>query len=73
MMASLTRHAIDRYIERVDPSLSIQAARAALMLHAPVIKTAADFRCGTVLLGSGARLVLDGERVVTVLPRKERR
>lgn len=72
-MTSLTIHAIQRYIERVDPKASVEAARAALLAFAPVIKTASDFHCSTVRLGCGARLILDGEVVVTALPKREGR
>lgn len=54
-------HAIDRFIERVDASLSRDAAKERILAAAPAIQKAAVFGCGCVRLPSGARLILDGE------------
>lgn len=64
---SVTGHAISRYIERVA-SGTVQEAIAALT--SPTIKLAAQFGAPCVILSSGHRVVLDGEKVVTVLPHR---
>lgn len=70
----VSAHAAERYIQRVDPRLDVFAARAALQGYARSVDAAARFGCDTVRIGCGARLVLDGEEVVTVLAsRKVRR
>lgn len=68
-MIQVTTHAADRYIERVDPSLSYERAREALLAFAPIVRRAAEFGCSTVRIGCGAKLVLEGETIVTVLPK----
>lgn len=68
-MPQITQHAVDRYIERVDP-VAPAKARAAIEAAFPVIRKAAAFGCDTVVLGNGGRLVLQGDVVVTVLPKR---
>ena len=65
-MPHITKHAVQRYMERVGPADAIKA-RAAITEHFPCIDKAAAFGCPVVLLGNGARLILDGDIVVTVL------
>lgn len=65
----ITNHAILRYQERVAP-VSLEVARSAIEGSAKVIAQAAAFGCDTVVIGNGARLVLDGDVVVTVLPKR---
>ncbi len=67
----ITRHAIARYIERIDPCATEAEADAAIRSHSAAIIVAADFGCRTVRLGSGAKLVLDDRNVVTVLGRHQ--
>lgn len=59
-------HAVTRFIERVAP-VTREDAKAAILSHERAIRKAAEFRCSTVRLGDGSRLILDGENVVTVL------
>lgn len=62
----VTAHAIERWIERVAP-VSWDEAEAAMLAAAPIVDRAAEIGCSVVITGNGARLVLDGETVVTVL------
>ena len=64
----ITTHAAERYIERVDPTLTLDQARAAILTSERAVEAAAGFGCRTVKLGNGGRLQLDGLTVVTVLP-----
>jgi hypothetical protein len=59
-------HAIERALERIDPRMSWEQAKA--LLSAPAIARAAAFGAPYVRLGTGQRVVLDGFNVVTVLP-----
>lgn len=63
----VTAHAVERFLERVDPSLTWDEARA--QLSSPVIQKAANFGAPYVRLGTGQRIVIDSGSVVTVLPR----
>lgn len=62
----LTRHAIIRYRERVADVPLAEIWRA---LDCPAVRTAIAFGARFVRLSGGQRLVLDNNRVVTVLPR----
>jgi hypothetical protein len=64
---TVSAHAAARWVERVEPHASVEHARATILASASVIAKAAAFGCETVLLGCGARLLLDGGNVVTVL------
>lgn len=66
MTLHITNHAILRYIERVAP-VSMEEARAAL--STPMITRAAAFGARTVILGTGQRVLLREQTVITVLPR----
>ena len=66
----VTRHAAERFIERVDAQLTLSEAIAAL--SSPVIQRAAAFGAAYVKLGTGQRVALDGHVVVTVLPKEQR-
>jgi hypothetical protein len=68
----VTHHACQRYVERVAPQLSLAEAAEQIKSHERAVECAADFRCTTVKLGNGARLILAGAVVVTVLPRPKR-
>lgn len=63
---SVTAHAIERWIERVAP-VAWAEAEAAMLAAAPIVDRAAAIGCSVVIIGNGARLVLDGATVVTVL------
>lgn len=62
----VTVHAAARYVERVAPGLSATEARAAIARFERGIDAAAAIGCTQVKLPGGARLVLDGDTVVTV-------
>lgn len=64
----VTRHAAERFIERVDARLTLSEAIAAL--SSPVIQRAAAFGVAYVKLGTGQRVALEGHVVVTVLPKE---
>ena len=68
-MIEVTAHAAERYIERVEPALTYEQARAKLLTFERAVTAAAGFGCKVVRLGNGGKLVLDGARVVTVLGR----
>ena len=63
----ITKHAAERYCKRIDPTLTLGEAYAAIGVSAPAIRIAATFGCSTVIQPSGARLKLEGDRVVTVV------
>ena len=65
-MLHITRHAIMRYQERVA-DLPDDAVRIAL--SSPTIQCAAEFGARQVKLSGGQRVVLDGDTVVTVVPK----
>lgn len=60
----VTRHAIDRYRERVEP---VTPAEAEAVMRTQAVQAAIAFGAKAVRLGNGARLVLEGETIVTVL------
>jgi hypothetical protein len=62
-------HAVTRFQERVAP-VSYDDARAEILSHAKAIECAASFGCQIIKLGNGARLIIDGENVITVYARK---
>lgn len=64
MAMHITRHAILRYRERVADLPDDMICEA---LSSPTIIIAADFGARTVKLGTGQRVVLDGDTVVTVV------
>lgn len=66
-MIHISNHAIERWLERVDPKASWAEARQAL--SGPAITLAAEFGAPFVKLGTGQRVVLQGSRVITVLPK----
>lgn len=61
----ITEHAIERYQERVA---NVSEADARIALSSPAVTTAADFGAPYVKLGTGQRIVIEGGRVITVLP-----
>lgn len=67
-MIRVTKHAIERWIERIAP-VSKESARASILSHSRTLNLAVAFGSGTVKLGDGTRLVLSGNAVVTVLPK----
>lgn len=68
-MIVITAHACARYVERIAPSFSLAEARAEIATHERVILVAANFGCKCVRLGNGAKLILSGDHVVTVIAR----
>lgn len=63
----LTRHAIQRYRERVADVSAVEIWRA---LDCPAVRAAIDFGARFVRLSGGQRVVLEENRVVTILPRE---
>lgn len=63
----LTRHAIQRYRERVA---DVPAVAIWLALDCPAVRIAIDFGARYVRLAGGQRVVLEENRVVTILPRE---
>jgi hypothetical protein len=63
----LTRHAIQRYRERVA---DVSACEIWAALDIPAVRIAIDFGARFVRLSGGQRVVLVENRVVTVLPSK---
>ena len=68
-MAHVTAHAILRYQERVEP-VTAEKAREIMMGASLTIDKASAFGCDLIVLGNGARLRLDGDRIVTVLGKR---
>lgn len=64
-MIHVYAHAIQRYQERVEP-VDKDTAKRRILSAARAIERAASFGCQVVRLANGARLILDGENVVTV-------
>lgn len=64
---NVSLHAAERYVERVAPGLDIHQDEDAMLASARAVDAAARFGCPTVRLGCGARLILSGDTVVTVL------
>lgn len=66
----LTRHAIQRYRERVA---DVPAAEIWRALDCPAVQVAIAFGARFVRLSGGQRVVLEENRVVTILPRDRSR
>lgn len=66
---SITQHAVYRYIERVAP-VSAEVAISTMEAAFPAVAKAREFGCDCVVMGNGARLVLQGDVIVTVLPKR---
>ena len=64
----ISAHACQRFVERVNPKLTLAEAHAEIEAHARAIEAALSLGCKCVRLGNHARLILDGPRVVTVYP-----
>ncbi|WP_293921117.1 hypothetical protein [Sphingobium sp. UBA5915] len=62
----VTRHAADRYRERVCDTTHDQAVAA---LSSATIQRAASFGARHVILSGGQRVVIQDGRVITVLPK----
>lgn len=72
MTVTISHHAAQRWCERVNPAASLDSAIVEIERHRPAIERAAAFGCTRVKLGIGARLVLAGATVVTVLGKDNR-
>lgn len=66
LMARISQHAAERYVERIAPGMTLGEAEAVMMRSAAAIDLAAAFGATGVRLPCGARLVLRGGVVVTV-------
>jgi hypothetical protein len=64
----VSHHAAERYVERVEPC-TIEQAKERILRASKAIQAAAAIGCEVVRLGCGARLVIDGLRVIAVYPR----
>ena len=62
----VTRHAIERYIERVA---QVSECAVRCVLSGSIIQRGAAFGSPFIRLGTGQRVVLDDATVVTVLPK----
>jgi hypothetical protein len=65
----VTMHAAERYCERVNPALTVSQARSAIAAHTRAIECAIAFGAHVVRIGTGQKLVIEGDTVVTVAPR----
>lgn len=65
----VTMHAAERWVERVNPALTVSQARSAIAAHTRAIETAIAFGAHVVRIGTGQKLVIEGDTVVTVAPR----
>ncbi len=68
---SVTRHAVNRWMQRINPRADYETADREIRSHARAVCAAADFGCQVVKLASGDRLICDGRSVVTVLARHQ--
>jgi hypothetical protein len=66
----ITQHARERWIERVDPKASPEDAMLAIRASSHAVEAAISFGARIVRLGCGAKLVIHGGAVVTVLSRR---
>lgn len=69
-MGYVTDHAVLRFLER-HHGVPVEQIRAALTVGA--IDTAAAFGCGTIKLGTGERMRLNGDVVSTIVPKQKPR
>lgn len=68
-MIVITAHAAARFIEYAAPRMTTAEARAEIATHERAILVAANFGCKCIRLGNGAKLILSGDHVVTVIAR----
>lgn len=64
-MVRVSSHAVSRFRERVAP---LPEAEVRAILSSTIIERAAAFGACFVRLGTGHRIVIQGDAVVTVLP-----
>ena len=69
---NITRHAAERWIERVNPNLDLEGAEKAIRKHDKIIALAISMGASAIKLGCGARLILAGSTIVTVSPKRIR-
>jgi hypothetical protein len=63
----VTQHAAQRWCERVNPRLTPDQAAVVISQHSPAVTKAAAFGCKVVRLANRFKLILDADRVVTVI------
>ncbi len=68
-MSHITRHAIERFQERVQNLPTDQVVAA---LSTPFIQRAIEFGAKYVKLAKGQRVVIENGRIITVLPKEHR-
>jgi len=66
-MVTITDHAAQRWVERVDPGATREEAASVMMAAERAINAAAEIGCHVVRMSNGAKLMIRGDRVVTVL------
>jgi hypothetical protein len=66
-MVQVTAHAAQCWVERVDPSITVDQAMSVLLCAERAIDAAAKIGCHVVRMANGAKLMIRGDRVVTVL------
>jgi len=67
MKFAITQHAVERYAERVA-NVTLAEARRRLALCERAVLAAAGIGCKSIKLGCGARLALEGAKIVIVYP-----
>lgn len=68
----ITRHAIDRYCERVE-AVTRDVAKRRILAASNAIENAIRFGCGIVVLPCRARLIIEDRSIVTVRPPEPKR
>jgi hypothetical protein len=71
MTVIVTHHACQRYVERVDPRVTLGEAADIIAGAERAIEAATRFGAHVVRMGTGAKLVLHDGKVVTVLARRQ--
>lgn len=64
----ISQHAAERFVERVNPRLTLAEARAAIRCYARSIEAAVTLGCHSIRLASGHRLIIQDGEVITVMP-----
>ena len=64
----ISLHARQRYVERINPALTLDQAADAIRGHTRALDAAESMNSRVFIrLASGARFLVEGDRVVTVL------
>lgn len=65
-MIHVSRHACERWVQRVDPSMTLEQAKAEIETHREAILAAAAFGARCVVVSRRIRLMLAGTVVTTI-------